>query len=671
MSEAGLFKNQSSGQPALFDDRIDTSTRIGSFEAIRILRRAIRYISTEPALFWMKLVLALSGMLPVLYAQWLTKILVDQVILEKPFDETSVVMPPHVQPFVDFVYNFSPIEILIALTAFGLVLLLIFGTRTYAWQDWAQGEDSATRSENAMNDGGSDSASVVGFFDTILQIRLSQRLTNNLRTLLYRRMTNLPMTTLDDHRIGDAIFRVMYDAPMLPSVCYTLTLTPLLILTQATISVYFLNYSYGAISPELIWVAALLIPLGLCVTIPFSNIARRVQQDSRAAGTATTNAIEESMGNIAAVQSLGGMSQEKSRIDEQSKESFRRYRHIKLIEIFVRFSTWLAILVVAFGVTYSITDSIILGELTPGDWTVLWGIWFSLAFSAMDLGKLWIQLQANAAALRRVFFFIDAPAEVSGQQKLTQPPSVIELDRIAFNYPDGRAAFKNVSLSLKRGELLAIVGPTGAGKTTLAYAIAGYVMPSTGSIRYDEVDLANTNADSVRDFVTYVFQEHMLLSESIRSNFLLVKPDATESELNTALALAGATEVIESLPEGLDSVLGRSGDSLSVGQKQRLCIARGLLRDTPVLILDEPTAALDPATEEALVDSLQNASKDKLVVVIAHRLSTIRKADRIVFLNGGEIEGVGSHEELIQQQGSYFDFVRLQTGPTAVTASSA
>ena len=669
MSDAPTNNDQFRNPGVLFDDRIDTSTRIGNREAIGILSRAIRYIGTEPRLFWIKLSLALSGMLPILYAQWLSKILVDQVLLEKPFDATDVVMPPHVQPFVNFVEGFSPIEILIALTAFGLLLLLIFGTRAYAWQDWAQGEDSATQSENAMNTGGSDSASVVGFFDTIVQIRLSQRLTNNLRTLLYRRMTNLPMTTLDDHRIGDAIFRVMYDAPMLPNVCYSLILTPLLILIQATISVYFLHYSYGSISPELIWVAALLIPLGLCVTIPFSKITRRVQQDSRAAGTVTTNAIEESMGNIAAVQSLGGMSREKSRIDQQSKESFRRYRHIKLIEIFVRFSTWLVILVVAFGVTISITDSIIVGELTPGDWAVLWGIWFSLAFSAMDLGKLWIQLQGNVAALRRVFFFIDAPAEVSGQRKLTRPPSSITLEGASFNYPDGRTAFKEVSLTLRRGELVAIVGPTGAGKTTLAYAIAGYVLPTQGTVHYDEIDLAHTDADSIRDFVGYVFQEHMLLSESIRSNFKLVKPDASDIEISTALALAGATEVIESLPEGLDTALGRSGDSLSVGQKQRLCIARGLLRDTPVLILDEPTSALDPATEEALVGSLQRASKDKLVVVIAHRLSTIRKADRIVFLVDGQIEDVGSHEELISQQGSYFKFIQLQTRQSEATAT--
>ena len=670
MSDATQVELDPNTKTARFDDRIDTETRISNRESAQIIGRGFRYISSAPRLFALKLGLSLLAIVPVLYLQWLGKILIDQVILQKPFDATDVVMPPHVQPFINLVYDYSPFEILVALTVVSVLLLLVFGTRTYVYQDWAQGEDSATQSENAMNEGSSESASFLGFIDTLIHIRLSQRLTNHIRTTLYRRMAHLPMTTLDDHRIGDAIYRVMYDAPMLPSVCYTLTLTPLVMIVQAVISIYFLYYSYGAISPELVWVAALLLPLGLCVTVPFSKLTRRVQQDSRAAGTATTNAIEESMGNIAAVQSLGGMTREKDRIDDQSKESFRRYRHIKIIDIVIRFSTWIVMVVVAFGVSVSITDSIIVGELSPGDWSILFGIWFSLAGAAMELGVFWIRLQGNAAALRRVFFFIDAPTEDTGQTIVSEGPQTIALEDASFNYPDGRPAFQNINLTLRQGELVAIVGPTGAGKTTLAYAIAGYVRPTRGRVRYDDTDLAEANVESVRDFVTYVFQEHMLLSESIRSNLLLVRPEATEADIETALSCAGAAEIVSNLPDGLDTVLGRSGDSLSVGQKQRVCIARGLIRDTPVLILDEPTAALDPSTEEALVESLQTASEDKLVLVIAHRLSTIRKADRIVFIDQGEVNDIGSHDELMSKEGSYYEFVRLQTGSRTADSSS-
>lgn len=646
---------------AQFDDRLDTHTQISNREVLGIIWRSLRYIRLTRWMYLVKVGLALLTIVPVLYGQWLAKILVDQVLLQKQFDTTDVRMPPHVQPFIDYVYNFSPFEILIALTVFGVALLLLFGSGIGLWQGFAQGEDSATQSENAMNEGASEGSSVLGFFDSIVQIRLSQRLTNYIRTTLFRRMADLPMTTLDNHRIGDAIYRVMYDAPMLPHICYQLTLTPLIVLVNAIISLYFMAYSYGPVSPELVWVAVLLIPVGLCVTLPFSNITRRVQQDSRAAGTATTNAIEQSMGSIAAVQSLGGMEYEKARIDSQSKESFRRYRHTKILSIIVDFAALVVTVIFAFWIAISITDNIIEGTLSPGDWAVLFGIWSSLAGGAMVIAKFWIDLQANAAAVRRVFVFFDMPSEHRGDLTIVDP-QIVNVESASFSYPDGRSAFRNVNMSARRGEFIAIVGPTGAGKTTLAYALAGYVTPTAGKITYDGIDIADVNTDSLRDAVSYVFQEHMLLSESIRSNLLLVHPQATEDDLQRALRISGADDVIDLLPQGLDTVLGRSGDTLSVGQKQRLCIARGVLRDTPILILDEPTAALDPVTEQELIEALNETSENKLVLVIAHRLSTIRQADRVVFLEDGEVQDIGSHDELMERRGSYFRFVQLQAG---------
>jgi len=187
--------------------------------------------------------------------------------------------------------------------------------------------------------------------------------------------------------------------------------------------------------------------------------------------------------------------------------------------------------------------------------------------------------------------------------------------------------------------------------------------PTSGRVLIDGEDISQVDLDTLRSQVTYVFQEHLLLSESIRQNLLFANPDATEAEMITALETAGCMEFIDKLPEGINTVLGRSGDTLSVGQQQRLSIARGLVRDAKILILDEPTAALDPHTEGRLVQALQAAAKGRLVIVIAHRLSTIRKADRIVFLENGEIKDVGSHETLMENpDGPYHEFVELQGG---------
>ena len=205
------------------------------------------------------------------------------------------------------------------------------------------------------------------------------------------------------------------------------------------------------------------------------------------------------------------------------------------------------------------------------------------------------------------------------------------------------------------------MGPTGAGKTSLAYLVPAFLRPTRGRVLADGSDLDDVSLDSLRDQVAYVFREHQLFSESIRDNLRIANPAATESEMAAALETAGCTEFIEQLPDGIDTVLGRSGDTLSVGQQQRLSIARGLVRDTKILILDEPTAALDPQTENALVQALLSARQDRLVIVIAHRLSTIRRADRIIFLEQGRIADIGEHDELMANPDSpYRRFVELQ-----------
>ena len=678
MSEAATYHASPGSAPqpsgdARFDDRIDTDPRIDNLEVLRLLGRSLKLLGAFKGLFAAKLALSTLALAPALYVAWLPKIVIDQVLLGRPFDETEVPFPPHLAPLVNILRDMGPMEIMGTVILVFIVLQLFFGRDDMGMFNLAQGEDSATQSENAMNTGGSSAEGVVGVSDAFVQIRLSQRLSNRLRTRLFRRMARLPMTTLDDHRIGDAVYRVMYDAPMVPAMCYQAALEPVFLILRALIALYLMHYSYGGVAPELVWISASLIPIGLLITLPLSNLTRRVQQRSRAAGTATTNAIEESLSNIAAVQSLGGMSREKTRIERQSKESYRRFRHTVLVQILIGMVTTAGLACVAFFAVVFITDHIIGGVLTPGDFGVLYALVIgspgmgraSLGRIGLSIGTLWIGLQGAAAAVRRVFFFIDLPSEDAGA---ALPPvaalkEAVRIEDVDFSYPDGRQAVKNINLELKPSELVAIVGPTGAGKTSLAYLVPGFLRPTRGRVLFDGRDIADVNVDSLRDQVSYVYQEHLLLSESIRDNLLLVNAEATEAEMREALATAGALDFVDALPDGMDTILGRSGDTLSVGQKQRLSIARGLLRRTSILILDEPTAALDPTTENALVRALRQTSRRRLVVVIAHRLSTIRRADRIVFLEDGEIKDIGSHDALMAKAGGrYRRFVELQGG---------
>ena len=649
-----------------YDDRIDVDTDLSLIQTFAMIGRSLGLLTKVKKLFAYKVVFATVALLPAIVLPWLLKIVVDQVILQQPIDE-AVRFPPFLNPFLNFIDGMTPSDIMISLTILFLVLLVFFGMRAMPSIQTERdgipaGHDAATQSEQALSTGGSQTSGLWGLLETLLTIRMTQRLANSLRTSLMGRLTRLEMTTLDDQRIGDSVYRVMYDAPMLPEICYKLTVAPFLLLFNAVLSLWMMQYSYGAIAPEIVWLAAALMPMTLILTAPLSGIARRVNQASRAAGASTTNQMEQNVDNMGAVQSLGGSQVESENFADKSKESFKRHRIAFMVDL-AAIALSYAALIVALGLAFVLTtDKVIAESLSPGDYAVLTGFFFILGGNARLAGKYWIDLQRNVAAVRRVFFFIDYTSELDTESDpLPIIEKSVEFENVSFAYPDGRPVLNDVSLSLPLGELVAIVGPTGAGKTTLAYLLPGYIRPSAGRIRFDNVDLADAGVNEIRKQVTYVFQEHMLLSESVRDNLLLANPQATEEQILEACRLAGAVEFIEQFPDGLDSVIGKGGDTLSVGQKQRLSIARGLVRETPIIVLDEPTAALDPKTENALVEALRNTAQGRLVVVIAHRLSTIREADRIIFLEEGRVRDVGNHASLMAQPTSaYRKFVELQ-----------
>ena len=292
----------------------------------------------------------------------------------------------------------------------------------------------------------------------------------------------------------------------------------------------------------------------------------------------------------------------------------------------------------------------------------------------MALGWLWIRFQDNVAAMRRVFALMDVTPESDlGRTDLPPVAQGIEMRDAGLVYPDGRRALEGVNLEASVGEIVAFVGPTGAGKTSLAYLIPRYHVATEGEVLIDEFNVNQLTLDSMRSQVTYVFQETQLFSETIRDNICYGKPDAEQEEVERVATIAGIHDFIESLPEGYDTKLGAvTASKLSVGQKQRIAIARGLLRDSRILILDEPTSALDPETEEYLVQALHEAAKDRLVIIIAHRLSTIANADKIVFLEQGQVMEQGNHNELMAlERGHYRRFVELQTTADNTDSSDA
>ncbi len=647
---------------------LDTRTDINAAEAIGIIFRAASYIKLFWGRYLAKFFLKLgSYAIPLFLLPWPIKVLIDHVILQMPVSEAAG-YPSYFLPLVLALSNASTIEIVIWIAVIGFILVVTIGSYTTGFEDeveagLAQGHDYATQVENHMHGGHSTAGGIYGMLEFKLHMRLNQALNHTMRSSLFARITSLSMTKLEDQRIGDSIYRVMYDTPQINEIFYEITHTPFMS-TLLFMQAYFMLIDAYSDLPQIALLTVFIFPAWMLISSLFARIVRRRGQAARASGAITTATIEEGMDNVFAVQSLGGNREEKGRFDSDSKESFSRYRRVTLLWIIIIGLSSVMSQLTYFAFLAFVIHHVIQGGLTPGDVGALSLFFGYLRGPAMALGWLYIRFMDNVVAMRRVFALMDIEPEADvGQEELETIETGFSMVGAGLVYPDGRRALGDVNLEANIGQIMAFVGPTGSGKTSLAYLIPRYHAATEGDVFIDGRNVNDLSLKSLRDQITYVFQETQLFSESIRDNICYGRVDAPQEEVERVAQIAGIHDFIESLPQGYDTKLGAvTASKISVGQKQRIAIARGLIRNSRILILDEPTSALDPETEEHLVNALHEAAKDRLVVIIAHRLSTIAQADKIVFLDRGSIVEQGSHEELLNiPNGNYRQFVELQT----------
>ena len=673
---------------------LDLGTDITFREVLRIFARVVwtfrlfkARIATKLGFITVELVFRL------MVAPWPGKVVVDHVILGAPIGDASG-FPAYLAPLVLLLDGMGPLEMMLWVFLLGVFMVTVFGFTTsrgagrspsgaptgasagssggataltpQGHGTLAQGHDIATQTENQANMGSGLMAGILGVIDFRVHLRLSQSLNHFLRTQVAGKLRSLPMTTLDDLRIGDSVYRVLYDSTSANMLLHGIALGLYSGLLGVVITLYIMLTYFGAAS-EVIVLGMLALPIVFLIELPFARMARRRGQASRASGSRTTSNIEEGMSNVLAVQSLGGNERESRRFRRASAESFKRFRTEWFVVLTYRQAFSLALMLSQVLFFLVMAGRVIDGTFTAGDYFVLTYYFFVLSATFGAWGFMYTEWQRYIAGMRRVFFLMDLPGERSRDGvELGGIKRGVEMKGVGLVYPDGRRALRHVDLEARIGEIVAFVGPTGAGKTSLAYMVPAFVQATEGTVSIDGVDLKDVAVESLREQVSYVFQETQLFSDSILENIRYGNRDATEAQVERAARIAGAHDFIAALPDGYRTNLGTVTTKLSVGQKQRIAIARGLLRDARILILDEPTSALDPETEAYLVDALHEAAKDRLVIIIAHRLSTIAHADRICFLEDGEVRESGSHEELMAiPDGRYREYVLLQAGSQA------
>jgi len=485
----------------------------------------------------------------------------------------------------------------------------------------------------------------------ILNNTFEQRVIFDLRSDLYSHIQMLPLRWFDNRATGDLMTRVLEDVSSVERVLIDGVEQGVVAVLQVVIVIGVMFY----VSVTLTLLALAPLPFLVGGALWYTLTAHRRYRLQRQASSAMNSLLHDNLSGIRQIKSFVREAEEHGRFNRMSNQ----LRHATLVVMRVwaiyhpsmyLFGSLGIVLVVAVGAKMVLSGAMQLGDLIA--FLMLTGFLYEPIGRLHQLNQL---VQAGRAAGERVFEIIDTPIEpgLSDKRDVAQIAGDIRYENVTFAYAEGLPALKNVSFHARPGETIALVGATGAGKSTLVNLLTRFYEHTSGEILIDGRSIREYNLRALREAIGVVTQESFLFNGSIRENLLVGKPDASDAELWHAVDAANARGFIERLPAGLESIVGERGVKLSVGEKQRLSIARALLKDPPILILDEATASVDTATERLIQEALERLMFHRTSIVIAHRLSTIVHADQILVLDHGGIIERGKHDELVALGGKY------------------
>ncbi|HUE02170.1 MAG TPA: ABC transporter ATP-binding protein [Bryobacteraceae bacterium] len=499
------------------------------------------------------------------------------------------------------------------------------------------------------------------YTEKYLTTSVGQWVMHDLRLRLYSHIQRLSLSYHDNKQTGDLVSRVTSDIDAIQSFIASGLLGALINVVTLVGMVgvmFYLNWRFTLIALS---VAPVLFVIVYTYTRRIKQAARAVRKKEGE----IVSVIQEVLSSMRVVKAYAREEYEQSRLEQESLESVEIALHARGLK--ARLAPLVAILV-AVGTSMVLwfgARMVLAGTLSAGA-LVVFILYLKQMYKPMqELSKMtdaWSKAVVGAERIREVLETNGDVQDLPGARKAPRFKGRIEFENVYFSYQEGSPILKNVSLRIEPGHVAALVGPTGAGKTTIISLIPRFYDPVSGVVRVDGTDVRRFRMQSLRQQISFVLQETLLFHAPVWNNIAYGKPGAGRAEIMRAAELANAHEFIEKMPQGYDTLLGERGQTLSGGQRQRIAIARAIIRDTPILILDEPSTGLDAASEKLVFDALDRLMEGRTSIVIAHRLSTIRRASTIYVVKDGEISEHGNHEQLIKADGLYAELYRLQFG---------